>query len=140
MNGDRNFGLVIFIIIIFILYVTKLHDIKNRFQIADNLYKHCKEITEHLQNKPPSEIKEFSKEYFVYILSGDGSRIFVDTLENEFFDDDGRESEPEEKELFSKLKNRDTLFTHHVVNDKIYIISTAKKCVNDYCVVCFSKI
>ena len=140
MNNNIHASiLTIFIVTMLLVFYTMLNSIRRNFYLATNLYSECKNITLSLKDKQPTDLKEFQKNVFVYIFSKEGDLIFVDTLEHDYFEK-GKEPEPEEKALFHKMSERDTLFTHHVMNDYLHIIAVAKKCTEKYCVICFSKI
>lgn len=140
MNNNIHASiLTIFIVTMLLLFYSMLNSVRKNFNRAGNLYSDCKNITVLLKDKTPTELSEFPKNVFVYIFSKEGDLIFVDTLENDYYEK-GKEPEPEEKTLFSKMNERDTLFTHHVMNDYLHIIAVAKKSTDKYCVICFSKI
>lgn len=138
-NKMHTIILTIFIVTMLLLYSTMLNSIRKNFNLASTLYSECKNISSSLKDNIPTDLEEFKKNVFVYIFSKEGDLIFVDTLEHDYFET-GKEPEPEEKALFLKMSERDTLFTHHVINDYLHIIAVAKKCTEKYCVLCFSKI
>lgn len=137
-----------------------MHTTRTRFLHADQLYTQCKIISRKIEdewdderftgiqdyfNYMSSQIVQFiettntNNSYYVYIYSRDGSRIYVDTKENDH-SQLGKEPEPDEKELYDKMINKDTLFTHHVINDQLYIISVARLSKRDYSILCFCKV
>jgi hypothetical protein len=124
------------------------------FDTAKRLYEICKKIAmsmgekwpvdkfpgieTHFQTHSPDEVQKVNDVY-TYIFSKEGTKIYVDTIENDYYRT-GKEPEPHEKELFEKIVNRDVLYTRIVVNDVLYIVSVAKYTTSDFIVICFCKV
>jgi hypothetical protein len=108
---------------------------RQNFIIATELYGKAKHISNMLNEKKPSQITEdLDGDLFVYVFSTDGTLIHIDTKENEV-SDDGSTPEPNEKLIYNKLELNDTIYTHHVVDDQLYILCASKYVSESYIVI-----